>query len=53
MMAQLHILNQMKLPSLHQNTLKILNSSLPEGKIETNPFCIKCYYCTASPYVIS
>ena len=36
MMAPLHILNQRKLPSFHQNTLKILNSSLPEGKIKTS-----------------
>jgi len=50
-MAQMHILNQRKLPSFHQNTLKILNSSLPEDKIKINPFCIECYYCKASPYI--
>lgn len=51
MMAQLQILNQRKLPSFYQNTLKILNSSLPEDKTKNNLFCIKYYYCKSLPYV--
>lgn len=53
MTAQLQILNQRKLPSFHQNGLKIHNSSLPENKIKINPFCIKYYYRKASLYIIS
>ena len=40
MMAQLQILKQRKPPSFHQSNLNIFNISLPEGKIQINPFAL-------------